>query len=116
MLVVDDDDGIVEAVSMLLDEEGYEVLIAPHGAAALDVLDHALPDIILLDLRMPVMDGWTFLREYRQRPGPLAPVIIFTAAQRAIQEPGEFGAEAYLAKPFDIDDLLGLVGSFVRQV
>ena len=58
ILVVDDDASIRELIGMALVDEGYEVQAAPHGAAALEVISHSRPSVILLDMRMPVMDGW----------------------------------------------------------
>ena len=68
------------------DRRGVPCAQAGNGQAALDVLDEFRPDLILLDLRMPVMDGWEFVRTYRKLPGPHAPIIAFVAALRAEQE------------------------------
>jgi two-component system, chemotaxis family, chemotaxis protein CheY len=105
VLVVDDDDSIRQIVRIFLTDEGYEVLAAAHGKAALDVLDDFAPDLILLDLRMPVMDGWEFARCYRERPRPHAPIVAFVAALNAEQDSAEVGADAVLSKPFDLDEL-----------
>jgi CheY-like chemotaxis protein len=114
VLVVDDDPDILEFVSMALEDEGYNVVSAPHGAAALERLEAAPPDVILLDMRMPVMDGWEFARAYRQRPGPHAPIIVLTAAHDAAERASQIQAEAFLGKPFEIDDLLNSVERFAR--
>ena len=106
LLVVDDDPNIREMVEMILGDEGYEVSTAGDGATALALLDHLQPDLILLDMKMPTMDGWEFSRHYRRRPGPKAPVIVFTASQDASRRAREVGADGYVAKPFSIDELL----------
>lgn len=109
ILVVDDDDDIRGFVSLALADDGYEVTEAPNGAIALRLLRETHVDVILLDMRMPTMDGWEFSRIYRQTPGPRAPIIVMTAAQDAAKWADQINAEGYLGKPFDVDDLLDLV-------
>jgi two-component system chemotaxis response regulator CheY len=106
ILVVDDDDSIRQIVRMCLSDEGYEVCEAPNGQVALERIVQCQPSLILLDLRMPVMDGWEFARRYRAGPGPHAPIVAFVAALNAEQECGELETAAILAKPFDLDELL----------
>lgn len=69
VLVVDDDDGIRSFVSLALADDGYEVAEASNGEAALRTLQEVPTDVILLDIRMPTIDGWEFSRIYRQTPG-----------------------------------------------
>lgn len=114
ILVVDDDDGIRELVVTALAEEGYAVLSAGDGEAALAVLDHYDPALILLDMRMPVMDGWQFAKRYRERPGHHAPIVICTAALDVRRDASEIGADGFLGKPFQLDELLDLVDSHTR--
>jgi CheY-like chemotaxis protein len=109
VLVVDDDESIRQVVAAALQDEGYDVLQARHGAAALDQIDRKAVDLILLDMRMPVMNGWEFARAYGQRPGPHAPIVTMTAATDANRWSAEIGATGVLGKPFDIDDLLRAV-------
>ena len=109
ILVVDDDADIREIVSMMLEDEGYVVFSASHGADALAVLEQKLPNLILLDMRMPVMDGWSFMREYRQSALPKVPVVVLTAARDAAVYAQEVSATSYLAKPFRLEDLLQVV-------
>lgn len=109
ILVVDDDDAIRTLVSELLADEGYEVLGAPDGKQALEILDRRSPDLILLDMRMPVMDGWAFSAAYRERTALRAPIIVITAATDARRTAREVEAAGYLGKPFDLDDLLAVV-------
>ncbi len=112
VLVVEDDKGIRDLVAMALDEVGYEVVSAADGAAALDRLATLRPVLILLDMRMPVMDGWEFARAYAHRPGHHAPVIIMSAARDAASHAAEVKAEGYLAKPFNLEDLYACVEQF----
>jgi CheY-like chemotaxis protein len=113
LLVVDDDANIREMLDMVLVSEGFEVITAAHGAAALTLLDQIRPDVILLDMKMPVMDGWEFLRRYRQRPGQKVPVVVLTAAQDDKRRAADVGADAYIAKPFAIDDLIRVLDQYV---
>jgi len=114
VLVVDDDDFIRACVVDILNDEGYDVLEAPHGAAALSVVDETVPDLILLDMRMPILDGWAFCREYRERPGPHAPIVVMTAAQDAAQRAAQVNSASYIAKPFQLDELVACVEHFTR--
>ncbi len=109
VLVVDDDPDIGEFVSLALSDLGYDVDAVRNGRAALSSIDERPPGLILLDMRMPVMDGWEFARAYRERPGPHAPILVFTAARDAAQRASEVSADAHLAKPFSLDDLIDLV-------
>jgi CheY-like chemotaxis protein len=115
ILVVDDDASIRSFIELALDTEGYQVVTAPNGALALDAAGHGEPDLILLDMRMPVMDGWTFARAYRSRPGPHAPIVVLTAARDASARAAEINADAHLGKPFDLDELLGIVERYVAD-
>lgn len=114
VLVVDDDPHIREVVGVALSDEGYEVLTAEHGAAALVRVASSQPDVILLDLRMPVMDGSEFARRYRQTPGPHAPIVVLTAWRDTEDDGNQVEAEAFLAKPFRLGDLLSIVDRYTR--
>ena len=112
ILVVDDDPVISSYIAETLGDEGYQAATAPNGAVALRMLErdradgHRPPDLILLDMRMPVMDGWAFARAYREMPGPHAPIVVITAAHDALDRTHEVGAFSVLPKPFDLEDLL----------
>jgi CheY-like chemotaxis protein len=114
VLVIDDDDSICEFLTTALSDEGYTVTTARNGWVALAGLDAAAPDLILLDMRMPVLNGWEFANCYRARGGPHAPVVVMTAARDAAARAAQVEAEAYLAKPCDLDDLLDVTARFVR--
>ncbi|HEX9269684.1 MAG TPA: response regulator [Candidatus Limnocylindria bacterium] len=109
VLVVDDDEGIRELIVSALSEEGYDVASAADGSEALTLLDSYEPGVILLDMRMPGMDGWQFARAYRSRPGRHAPIVICTAALDVQREASDIGAEGFLGKPFQLEDLLNAV-------
>jgi two-component system, chemotaxis family, chemotaxis protein CheY len=108
ILVVDDDAAERRLLFWALTDEGYSVLEAPDGAVALARVREATPGLILLDMRMPVLDGWEFARRYRAGPGPHAPIICVTAALDATEAAArgaEIGAAATLSKPFHLDEL-----------
>ncbi len=111
ILLVDDDDQLRESFCNLLRMEGHAVLAAVSGEAALATAGETLPDAVIMDVRMPGMDGLTALRLLRERE-PRLPVIIMTAystTESAI-EAIKLGAFDYILKPFDIPDLLSLLG------
>ena len=109
ILVVDDDESIRQIVRLCLSDEGYCVQEAENGLSALSSVTQHAPGLILLDLRMPVMDGWEFVRRYRLMPGPHAPIVAFVAALNTSQECEGIDAAGVLNKPFDLDDLVAAV-------
>lgn len=110
VLLVDDDPAIRLVVVATLEGEGHAVRAAAGGAAALELLRRERVDLVLLDMRMPGMDGWAFADAYRGLPPPRAPLAVFTAAVDPARHAEEVGADAFLAKPYELDDLLALVG------
>lgn len=114
VLVVDDEPDIRRLVGDALRLEGYQVRTAGDGQEALQRVAEERPDLILLDLMMPVMDGRQFCRllarapSRAERPARI-PVILLSADRRLREQAEELGAAGYLAKPFDLDDLLTAV-------
>jgi two-component system chemotaxis response regulator CheY len=108
ILVVDDDPSILATLAEFLDMEGYRVKTATNGAEALDRVECAEPFLVLLDMRMPVLDGWEFVRALHER-GRRLPIMVMTAAQDARRWAEEVGAVGYVAKPFDLMELLTAV-------
>lgn len=115
ILVVDDDEIILSTLALCLEDEGYAVVAASNGKEALERVEREHPRLILLDMKMPVMDGWAFATTYRERPGPHAPIIVMTAARDARSRAAEIAADGCLAKPFDLDRLLDLVRRYAAQ-
>lgn len=109
VLVVDDDENIREFVSLALLGEDHDVSVAANGAEALEIVRREAPDVILLDMRMPIMDGWQFAEAYAALPGPHARVVVMTAARDASRSAIEIHADANLPKPFELDELIILV-------
>ena len=108
ILVVDDDPSIRRIVSEILIMEEYEVATAPNGAEALVAVEHERPTLVLLDMRMPVLDGWGFVQALRGR-NIKVPILVMTAAQDTARWAAEVGAAGHLAKPFDMSELLSSV-------
>lgn len=111
ILVCDDTPDILEMVQLILETEGFEVKTAAAGREVLTALAQEIPDLVLLDLRMPGLDGFGVLRELRLRSGPAPPVIILSA--KSMEEDRQAalaaGAKGYLMKPFTVAQLVDAV-------
>ncbi len=106
-MVVDDDDDIREVLAFTLHNYGFEVVQAVHGRAALElILARGLPALILLDMNMPVMNGWELARELRERGLTSCPIVVFTATHDAQRIVEEIGAVGFVKKPFELESLL----------
>jgi len=104
VLVVDDDASIRELLSSALEDDGYEVVPASNGQDALSVCGRWKPDVIVLDLMMPVMDGWTFAKRLRETDE--IPIVVLSAANDLARHAKSLGATDVVGKPFDLDQLL----------
>ncbi len=115
ILIVEDDPNISELVQMYLEKEGYGTYLAPDGMKAIDLFRQYKPDLILLDIMLPLMDGWSVLRRLRQESK--VPVIMLTAKGetgdkvQALKQ----GADDYLTKPFEMKELLARVEAVLRR-
>lgn len=105
ILVVDDDDDIQDLLREVLTDEGYTVLAAPNGRAALRVLDDQLPALILLDLNMPELDGWGFVRELAKRRITI-PILLVTAETNGKDHAKTLKVAGFIGKPFDVTNVL----------
>src|SRR5262245_31720681 len=97
LLVVDDDQDLRDLMQELLTAYGSEVITAANGQDALHQLSQREPDLILLDMKMPIMDGWEFCRALDQR-GPHPPVVVMTAAQNPAERASSVRAAGWLGK------------------
>lgn len=115
ILVVDDDPPSVKMISFLLREEGYEVVSADNGESALELLDREAPDLVILDVMMPHLDGFEVCRRIRQKQD--VPVIFLSAKGETVDKVAglELGADDYLAKPFEPAELLARVKAVTRR-
>ena len=108
VLVVDDDVAVLQTIVDALEAEGYAVVTAGNGALALERLRDRRPDVVLLDLMMPVMDGWAFVRWCRADPGYAdLPVVVLSVLDRSAIS--TLAADAFVGKPFDLGDLLATI-------
>lgn len=116
LLIVDDDAGVQKMLKTLLEYEHLEVMVASDGLEALECVEHARPDLILLDLMMPRMDGRAFVEELRRRGLRTSlPVIVLTADIHAKPLVERMGVEDWLVKPFHLADLLGKVRHYLNK-
>jgi CheY-like chemotaxis protein len=113
VLVVDDDYAILISIRDILELEGYPVVTATNGTEALRRIEEERPALVLLDMRMPGLNGWDVARTLRER-GIVVPILVMTAAQDARRWAEQIGADGYLAKPFDLDELLAAVERLLR--
>ena len=116
ILVVDDDEQLSLAVKVRLEASGYQVQMVTNGSQTLERVAQCIPDLILLDVMMPLMDGYSCLRELNRRFGRnRVPVIVFTARDH-MKDLFEFeGIEDYVIKPFDHEDLLRRIERVLKQ-
>lgn len=118
ILVVDDQSGVRLLLQEYLEKQGFNVQCAADGQTALAMARHDPPDLILLDIMMPGIDGWETLTRLKRDPETAGiPVIIFTAREhaRGHQKSTEMGAADYFRKPFEPDELIELVEKHVGQ-
>src|SRR5688572_22571122 len=106
LLVVDDDPDMVELLLGVLEQAGYEARSASNGREALDAVAERRPALVLLDMLMPIMDGWACARELRDLYGPDLKIVVVTAAEHARAWAEEVGADGVLPKPFKLGELL----------
>ncbi len=112
VLVVDDDPDIRALLVSLLSEDGYDARSARDGRDALEVLDTWTADVVVLDLMMPVMDGWTFAERMRERWN--IPIVVLSAATDVKRHGSRLGAADVMPKPFDIETLLPCIARVAR--
>ena len=119
LLVVDDDPGLLLAVSETLRAEGYDVKTARRGAEALVIVAQTLPDLIISDIRMPGMDGYQLVRNLRSNARTrLVPIVFLTAKDEIADRIQGFrtGVDAYLTKPFEPEELAAIVAAILQRV
>ena len=119
ILIVDDDKGTVEVVKNTLVGQNYEVITAYDGKEGIDKVQSESPDLIVLDICMPSMDGYEFMRTLRSELGkndkPILPVIVLTAKEKMEEMFKAEGAKGYLVKPFDPSTLLAKIEELLNK-
>jgi len=112
VLVVDDEPQVVWMLQFSLEAEGFQTFGARDGRTALDELRQHHPQLMLLDIMMPVMDGWSVLQQIRDLPEGERPRVVVVSARASLRDrakAAELGAAAFVAKPFNVDALLGVL-------
>jgi DNA-binding response OmpR family regulator len=118
ILVVDDEPHIVKAIRYYLEDENYEILTAEEGIEAIDLAEQHQPDLIILDVMMPCMDGFEVCRELRSRSRTRLIPIIFLTARESVEDKVigfDLGADDYITKPFNNRELLARIKSRIRR-
>lgn len=107
VLVVEDDESIRNVISDVLEDRGFTVAAAANGAEALAYLRTSRPDVMVLDLLMPVMHGWEFMESYAERTGGESiPIVVVSVNPALPRSYDRFGVRDIVGKPFDVDKLL----------
>lgn len=118
VLVVDDEPQVVWMLQFSLEAEGYRTFSARDGRMALDEVRQHRPKLMLLDIMMPTMDGWSVLEQIRQEfPEDDRPRVVVVSARSSLRDRAkatELGADAFVPKPFNVDDLLGVLHELDR--
>ncbi len=115
ILICDDDEGILDVLELILEETGHTVIPEINSLNVRAVLDKQQPDLVILDLWMPVLSGDQILQMIRSTPAYQdLPVIIISASRDGEQIASEHSASAFIAKPFDYDNLLAVVDKLIN--
>ena len=112
VLVVDDEPQVVWVLQFSLEAEGYQTYSARDGRAAMSAIGEHHPRLMVRDLMMPIMDGWSVLEELRALPEDQRPRVVVVSALSSLRDrakAAELGADAFVPKPFNVDDLLGVL-------
>ena len=115
VLIVEDDSNIAELLNLYLEKEGFEPLVAKDGGKGVEQFRAFQPDLVLLDIMLPVMDGWSVLKKIRE--SSKVPVIMLTAKGETSDKVSglEMGADDYIVKPFEMKEVLARRGGGGRQ-
>jgi DNA-binding response OmpR family regulator len=115
ILVIEDDANIAELLRLYLEKEGFEIHIANDGGKGLTEFERLKPDLVLLDIMLPVMDGWSVCKEIRTKSK--TPIIMMTAKGETFDKVSglEMGADDYIVKPFDIKEVVARIHAVMRR-
>ena len=115
-LIVEDDGNIAELLRLYLEKDGFEVSRAADGAEGLELFRSFKPDVILLDIMLPVMDGWGVLREIRRTDRRVSVIMLTAKGETPDKVNGlELGADDYVTKPFEVKELLARIHAVMRR-
>lgn len=117
ILIVDDEIDVVEVVTVLLEHEGYELLKAYDGQEALDIIEEVVPDLVILDIMMPKIDGVEVCRRMRENEKMAdIPIVMFSAKLSAIDKKESFdaGADGFISKPFNARGFIAGIKTYLE--
>ena len=116
VLVVDDDNNICELLKLYLEKDGYSVMISHDGEEAVVKFNALKPDVVLLDIMLPGLDGWQVCREIRKKSN--VPIIMITAKSETFDKVLglELGADDYVVKPFDTKEVIARIKAVSRRI
>lgn len=116
IMIVDDDPNICELLRLYLEKEGFDTVVAANGRLAISLCESNTPDLILLDIMMPELDGWQVCREIRKNSS--VPIIMLTAKGETFDKilGFELGADDYICKPFDSKEVVARIKAVLRRV
>lgn len=118
ILIADDEPALLKVLKLNLDMEGHETLLASDGDTALKRIESDEPDVVLLDVMMPVFDGWEVLRRLSQMDAKKRPKVIVMTAKSGdhdVEHGLELGADRYVTKPFEVEDLIAMIQEVVAD-
>ena len=115
VLIVEDDNNIAELLHLYLEKEGFETQVAPDGGKGVELYRSFHPELVLLDIMLPVMDGWSVLKKIRETDK--TPVILLTAKGETNDKVQglEGGADDYIVKPFEMKEVLARIHAVLRR-
>jgi len=115
IMTVDDDQGVLKLLKRVLEPEGYDVIVADNGTVALKLFEEYMPDLVILDIMMPGLDGFQVLGLIRQRIN--VPVIMLSAKREVntVRDALDLGADDYVRKPFHTQELLARVKTKLKR-
>jgi len=115
VLVIEDDRNIADLLRLYLEQDGFEVILAADGGKGVAAFEEARPDLVLLDIMLPVMDGWAVCREIRS--ASRTPIIMLTARGETLDKVSglEMGADDYITKPFEIKEVIARIRAVLRR-
>lgn len=115
VLIIEDDPNIAELIRLYLEKDSFEVDMAADGKAGVEAFHNKKPDIVLLDIMLPEMDGWSVCREIRKTDK--TPIIMLTAKDETVDKVTglELGADDYISKPFDMKEVIARIHAVLRR-
>ena len=117
VLVVDDEPQVAWVLRFSLEHEGFRTYTASNGIEALEEVQKHSPRVMVLDLMMPEMDGWTVMERIKKLPLDERPRIVIVSALTGPEEKAKataMGADAFVPKPFDVEELIGVLGGLAK--